>query len=303
MDKKRGNILAISLISLAVIIAIILSIVFLTPAPEQEKTYALNQQEQDQLNLLIAEAKTDAYPECKAFAKRDIELCQKAESEEDKNDCINYISYVRSALKKDSSLCRNVVTSQEKEFCNIFSQSYIDDSYDCQEIPRPFDALCLSLQNMDTSSCASIVDPVTRDYCYSEMGLIIAIIKESAEECSKIPQEWIKNYCLAWINQDIDACLNDRQIIDEDQIRKQLATQSDNENICFTINKTKTKELCFVDVAHDGIPEICDYIKTKDLKQACTAKVNNDYKACDKVQDPIARESCQTLEPDHAKDI
>ncbi len=287
MEKKRGRLSAVVLGILGVVILVIFIGIFMkNQSSEMEKTYKLNDEEKQELVNKIDEIKMDSYSVCKAFFKKDIKYCNNEENVEDKEDCLFYLGILLGNKEKDETYCDNIASEDVKKYC----KDYVNGNLDCSTIEGDNGLYCSALNKKDTSYCENIQSSTAKEYCKEEIGLLIAIIENDKSKCHQFSNEWVKDYCNAWLNEDKSACLRDEMKEDREEAIKKLAVEKKNKEICYAINKTKESELCLLEFAY--YEDICEEIYTKDIKNACISIITKDVEMCNNVIDESAKIIC-----------
>jgi hypothetical protein len=192
------------------------------------------------------------------------------------------------STEKNESYCANLTNDIEKKYC----KEYIEEKMNCELLEKDQKEYCMALTKKDIKYCEEIESIELKSYCAGEIGLIIAILNNDEKGCEDIPQEWLGDYCIAWINGEKEICAKRAPSVDVDEQKTQLAVKTGNEMICYTINKTKEKEICILEFAVKD-SSLCDEIFTSDIKKACTAIINKQKNICEEVQDERAKIICQ----------
>jgi hypothetical protein len=288
MQKKRGKLRAIVILGFGIIIAVLfLAIFFGSRQKEKEESYILSHEERAMFDDLANQVLILSYPECVAFAERNLSLCEGSDNNEDRLDCISYISMIKAKKEGNEKYCDEISSENVKEYCKEF----VSGKLNCNSLPQNDKQYCMALQNQDVSFCNEL-DANTKDYCKSEVGLIVASVNEDIEKCKNISLSWILDYCNAWISENSQIC--QKEPVKTEQILQTMGVKLKKPEICGAINKTKQRDMCFLSFA-PAYNNTCSNINTKDIKNACESMMKKDKEECLKVQDYSAKAICSMV--------
>jgi hypothetical protein len=288
MFKKRGKIRAVVLIVLGVIIGLIFVLIFFS-RPRIEKSYTLTEEELIEFNNRIEGAVLGVYPECWAFLEKDISYCDELENVEDLQECYLLFNRLKAVEENDVSYIDALEFEENKEAWKEF----VKGTLNCDTLDTESKTYCLAGTEADLSYCEDISGDVGKADCKNEVGIILAAKTENVEICDELSSEWIGDFCKAWITGKKEACINEKTEPDRGVILKQMASENDNENLCYAIKQTKERELCILEMAVNKDYSLCDELATDDFKEACSSVKEKDLEKCQKVEDSVARSLCE----------
>jgi hypothetical protein len=283
--KKRGKIRAVILFSFGLVVAVLFIAVFFGGKKEEITKYELSASELTEFQKIVDAKLAFLYPECVAFATKDILLCNNASDESDKEECLFFLSLILAKQDQNPVFCDNIKIEDKKNICI----KYANNELQCDNLGSVEKQYCYAIKDKDLTKC-DVLNAEERLSCKAEVNLIIAVLTKDNQKCQEISTEWIKDYCIAYTASDIKVC--DKNAYDKDEIMKSFALAKQNYTFCLAIEKTKQRELCLLEFASSSF-EVCEKIYTKDMKNACEAIKARDIAKCNNINDEIAKIVCK----------